>query len=196
MSRPHADPPITVEREGRGERGSHGDRPALSSGSEPSVRQVDATEPVSSVRQGGTGQAGNVDAFRRSSRETVDHNRAIGQRHDNNRDWHRDGDRRRDWSRDWRRDNRYDWSGYRNSHRSVFQLGRYYDPYGWGYRRFATGYSLRPYYYRSRYWLDDPWMYHLPPAYGPYRWVRYYDDALLVNIDTGFVVDVIHNFFW
>jgi len=26
--------------------------------------------------------------------------------------------------------------------------------------------------------------------------VRYYDDALLVNIYDGQVVDVIHNFFW
>ena len=51
-------------------------------------------------------------------------------------------------------------------------------------------------YYGSSYWLNDPWQYRLPPAYGPYRWVRYWDDALLVNIYTGEVVDVIHNFFW
>ena len=39
-------------------------------------------------------------------------------------------------------------------------------------------------------------MYRLPPAYGPYRWIRYFDDALLVNIHTGMVVDSIRNFFW
>jgi len=48
----------------------------------------------------------------------------------------------------------------------------------------------------SSYWLDDPWSYRLPPAYGPYRWVRYYDDVILVDVRTGYVVDVIHDFFW
>ena len=51
-------------------------------------------------------------------------------------------------------------------------------------------------YYQPDYWLDDPWQYRLPPVYGPYRWVRYYDDALLVDIYSGQVVDVIDNFFW
>ena len=100
------------------------------------------------------------------------------------------------WSSNWRRDNRYDWRNYRNSHRSLFRLGRYFDPYGWGYRRLSIGLNIGSSYYGSNYWLDDPWMYRLPPAYGPYRWVRYYDDALLVNIYTGQVADVLYNFFW
>ena len=102
----------------------------------------------------------------------------------------------RRWSSDWRRDHRYDWRTHRDRHRSLFRLGRYYDPYGWGYRRFSIGFSIGSSYYGSNYWMDDPWMYRLPPAYGPYRWVRYYDDALLVNIYTGQVVDVLYNFFW
>ncbi|WP_342449817.1 RcnB family protein [Sphingomonas jejuensis] len=36
----------------------------------------------------------------------------------------------------------------------------------------------------------------MPPAYGSYRWVRYYDDALLVDVRSGYVVDVIYDFFW
>ena len=102
----------------------------------------------------------------------------------------------RRWSGDWRRDGRYNWRSYRDRHRSIFRFGRYYDPYGYRYRRFSIGFSIYPSYYRSNYWLDDPWMYRLPPAYGPYRWVRYYDDAVLVNIYTGRVADVIYNFFW
>lgn len=51
-------------------------------------------------------------------------------------------------------------------------------------------------FYSSRYWIDDPWQYRLPDVYGPYRWVRYYDDALLVDVYSGEVVDVIHDFFW
>ena len=106
----------------------------------------------------------------------------------------RDPDRR--WSRDWRNDRRYDWSHYRSRYGSLYRLGRYHDPYGWGYRRWSIGFSLAPSYYGHNYWLNDPWMYRLPPAYGPYRWVRYYDDALLVNVYTGTVIDVVHNFFW
>ena len=113
---------------------------------------------------------------------------------DHDRRWSHNNNRR--WSSDWRRDHRYDWRSNRNRYSSLYRLSRYYDPYGWNYRRFSIGYNLWPSYYGSDFWLDDPWMYRLPPAYGPYRWVRYYDDALLVNIYTGMVVDVVHNFFW
>lgn len=107
---------------------------------------------------------------------------------------YRDGDRQ--WSGQWRSDRRYDWRRHRDHNRSLFRFGRYYDPYRYGYRRFSVGYNLWPSYYGSNFWLNDPWQYRLPPAYGPYRWVRYYNDALLVNIYSGQVVDMIHNFFW
>ena len=100
------------------------------------------------------------------------------------------------WSNHWRTDRRYDWRRYRDRNRSAFRIGFYYDPFGWSYRRFNIGFNLWPSHYSSRYWLHDPWQYRLPPAYGPYRWVRYWDDAILVNIYTGEVEDVIHNFFW
>ena len=88
------------------------------------------------------------------------------------------------------------WRSYRDRNRSIFSFGSYYDPYGWGYSHFSIGFNLWPGYYGSNYWLNDPWAYRLPQTYGPYRWVRYYDDALLVNIYSGQVVDVINNFFW
>ena len=46
------------------------------------------------------------------------------------------------------------------------------------------------------YWLDDPYAYRLPPAYGSYRWVRYYNDAVLVDLRSGMVVDVVYDIFW
>ena len=110
---------------------------------------------------------------------------------------YRDGDRDgRRWSGDWRRDNRYDWRHYRSRYSNIYRLGRYHDPYRYGYRRFSIGLFLGAGYYGNNYWLNDPWQYRLPPAYGPYRWVRYYNDALLVNIYSGEVVDVIYGFFW
>ncbi len=123
---------------------------------------------------------------------------AVEVRRDRDRDQtrRRDRDNDRRWSSHWRSDNRYDWRRHRDRNRSIFRFGRYYDPYRYGYRRFSIGFNLWPSYYSSNFWLNDPWQYRLPPAYGPYRWVRYYDDALLVNIYTGQVVDVIHSFFW
>lgn len=119
----------------------------------------------------------------------------------NRRDWNDrnrwDHDRNR-WNDRWRNDRRYDWRSYRTSHRHLYRLPRYYAPPGWGYgyRRFTIGFRLNTLLYSSRYWINDPFYYRLPAVYGPYRWVRYYNDALLVDIYTGQVVDVIHDIFW
>ena len=100
------------------------------------------------------------------------------------------------WSTDWRRDNRYDWRNWRNRNRNRFRIGIYYDPFGWGYQPYSIGWRLWPNYYSSSYWINDPWQYRLPYAPPGTRWVRYYDDALLVDTWSGEVVDVIRNFFW
>lgn len=103
----------------------------------------------------------------------------------------------RNWNRDWRRDSRYNWSGYRTHNRSHYRLDPYYAPYrGYSYRRLGIGFTLDALFFGSRYWISDPWSYRLPDVDGPYRWVRYYDDVILVDIYTGEVVDVIHDFFW
>jgi len=112
---------------------------------------------------------------------------------------YRDNDRRNDrrWDRTWRNNNRYDWQRYRSSNRVVFNIGTYYSPYrNYSYRRFGIGSYLDSLFFGSRYWISDPWQYRLPEVYGPYRWVRYYDDVLLVDIYSGEVVDVIYDFFW
>ena len=61
--------------------------------------------------------------------------------------------------------------------------------------RFSIGWRLWPSYYSSNYWFN-PTQYGLPYAPPGYQWVRYYDDALLVDTWSGEVVDVINNFFW
>ncbi|MEO0700025.1 MAG: RcnB family protein, partial [Pseudomonadota bacterium] len=100
-------------------------------------------------------------------------------------------------NRAWRANKRYHWRGYRNVHRNVFRLGRYYAPFrGHYYRPVRIGFFLDNLFFQPRFFINDPWAYRLPPVYGPYRWVRYYDDVLLVDIYTGEVVDVIENFFW
>ena len=99
------------------------------------------------------------------------------------------------WNRDWRNDRRYDWRRYRDHHRSTFRIGIYYDPFGYNYRRFDIGYRLTPAYYGQRYWFD-PSMYGLPYPPPGTQWVRYWNDALLVDIYSGQVIDAIQNFFW
>ena len=119
-------------------------------------------------------------------------------RNNNNRvDRRYNDNRRHSWNRDWRSDRRYDWRSYRDRNRNYYRLPRYYNPYrGRSYTRFSIGFSLGSLFYGQRYWINDPWYYRLPPADGGYRWVRYYDDALLVDTYSGEVVDVIYDFFW
>lgn len=100
------------------------------------------------------------------------------------------------WNNNWRNDHRYDWHHYRNHHRSHFHLGFYFDPYGWGYQPFSIGWRLWPSYYSSNYWINDPWSYRLPYPPPGTIWVRYWNDALLVDTWTGTVIDVIPGFFW
>ncbi len=134
-----------------------------------------------------------------------DRNRNSGRDWNTNRNYGNNGYRNddygnnsRSWNRDWRRDNRYDWQGYRNQYRNRYRVSSYYNPYGYdyGYSRFSIGYYMDSLFYSSRYWISDPWQYRLPAVYGPYRWVRYYNDVLLVDVRSGEVVDVIRDFFW
>jgi hypothetical protein len=112
--------------------------------------------------------------------------------------WNGDRGHSGNWNRSWRNDRRYDWQGWRNSHRSYYHVGRYRAPhgYGWGYRRFGVGVRIDPVFFARDYWIDNPDYYRLPPAYGQYRWVRYYNDALLVDVYSGYIVDEIPDFFW
>lgn len=101
------------------------------------------------------------------------------------------------WDRRWHHDDRYDWRSYRSAHPGYYRAGAYYAPYrSYSYRRISIGFVLDSLFFGSRYRISDPWRYRLPDVYGPYRWVRYYDDAVLVDVYSGEVVDVIYSFFW
>ena len=121
----------------------------------------------------------------------------IDRRYDQNRDGRLDRNQMGRWTHNWRNDNRYNWRKYREQNRNYYRPGRYYAPYRDGnYRRVSIGLALASAFFGPRYWINDPWQYRLPAAYGSYRWVRYYDDVLLVDIRNGHVVDVIRDFFW
>ncbi|KKI19298.1 RcnB family protein [Sphingomonas sp. Ag1] len=97
----------------------------------------------------------------------------------------RDRDRR--WSRD-------DWRGYRNQNRALYARGQWRAPFR--YNQWRPGARIAPSYYAQRYWINDPWRYRLPPARPNTRWVRHYNDVLLVDYRRGTVLDVIRNFYW
>uniref|UniRef100_UPI00255256FD RcnB family protein n=1 Tax=Erythrobacter oryzae TaxID=3019556 RepID=UPI00255256FD len=103
----------------------------------------------------------------------------------------------RRWDNRWRFDRRYDWNDFRRANRFAFRPGPYYAPFrSHRYSRLSIGFYLDSLFFQPRFFINDPWAYRLPPVYGPYQWVRYYDDVLLVDIYTGEVVDVINDFFW
>lgn len=99
------------------------------------------------------------------------------------------------WNRNWRNDRRYDWRDRRNRNRSLFHLGVYIDPFGWDYQSYGIGYQLEPRYYEQNYWID-PGLYGLPYPPPGMQWVRYYNDALLIDMYSGEIVDEIPGFFW
>jgi Ni/Co efflux regulator RcnB len=148
---------------------------------QPGLRQLE--RPLPRVMQGRT------PVISRTPREGTQPPLRVENRRRNSVNW-------TSWKNNWRNDRRYDWKDHRRRHRSIFRVGIYFDPFGWNYRPYSIGWRLWPSYYSSRYWINDPWFYRLPYAPPGYRWVRYWDDALLVDTFTGEVVDVIHNFFW
>jgi Ni/Co efflux regulator RcnB len=99
------------------------------------------------------------------------------------------------WNPNWQNNGQYDWRGYRNNHGSLFHLSVYIDPFSWGYQPYSTGWRMWPAYYGNQYWID-PAMYDLPFPPPGCAWVRYWNDAVLVDIYTGTVVDAIPGFFW
>jgi len=98
------------------------------------------------------------------------------------------------------------WSNYpRTFDRGTYQRNRsatrrfhwqsYNQPSGYYYRRWVFGQIFPRIFWAQDYWLTDYWMFDLPvPPYG-YVWVRYGDDALLIDKRTGVVLQVVYGLF-
>lgn len=140
----------------------------------------------------GTAMAQSAGELRRDARDIRQEQRELHQAQRNG-DRHDVREERRD-VREARQEYREDWRDYRRTHRKVYARGKWHAPFR--YRAWETGTRLKPVYYSSRYYIADPWRYRLPPARGYLRWVRHYDDVLLVNVRTGVVVRVYRGFFW
>jgi Ni/Co efflux regulator RcnB len=165
--------------------------------------------------QDGQGPAPGVsrDWRRRDDGRRDDGNRADGRwtwegQHD------RDGRNDRDWNR---RDGDRRWEGYRyGSSRyngyTRWARGRYPNVYVSRSRhdyarpwRPPVGYYVRawnfgdylPYgWYQPDWQIIDPWAYGLPLPPPGFDWVRVGADALMVDLDSGEIVQVVRNVFW
>ena len=97
--------------------------------------------------------------------------------------------------REARQEYREDWREYRRDHRDAYRMPAWSGPRGNAYRPVARGYRFQPEFYDRRYWVDAR-RYHLRPAIGPQRWVRYGNDVLLVDTRSGRVLEVNNGFFY
>lgn len=108
-----------------------------------------------------------------------------------------DRDDRRDARKDVReakREYREDWQDYRRDHRQAFKGNRFNAPFK--YRSFNNGARLTAGYYAPRYYVNNYKAFRLPtPGYNQ-RYVRHYNDVLLVNVRSGNIIRVFRNFYW
>ena len=112
-------------------------------------------------------------------------------------DWsaYRPGRRPPEWDR-YRRDfdpRPYEWN--RISERR-YRWEPYVEPPGWYYQRWAYGEILPEIFWSQQYWLTNyPEFGLYDPPYG-YVWVRYGNDALLVDVESGQILSVEYGVFY
>lgn len=109
---------------------------------------------------------------------------------DERRDLH---EARQEYREDLRGARGGDWRQWREGHRELYARGTWRAPFR--YQAFGRGARIDPRFYGSRYVIANPGRYRLPVARGSMRWVRHYDDVLLVDQRRGVVVDVIRGFY-
>ncbi|HEX8383529.1 MAG TPA: RcnB family protein [Sphingomonas sp.] len=95
--------------------------------------------------------------------------------------------------RDYRQAGRDDWRGYRQQNRALYARGNWNAPFR--YNSFRPGVRIGAPYYQQRFVISDPYRYRLPRPTGYQRWVRHYNDVLLIDTRRGYVVDVLRSFY-
>jgi len=86
-------------------------------------------------------------------------------------------------------------------HHNYVALHRYHwrpyvRPHGWYYRRWVYGERFPNIFWARDYWITDYWLFGLEiPPYGC-EWVRYGHDAVLVNTETGEILQVIYGIYY
>jgi Ni/Co efflux regulator RcnB len=97
-------------------------------------------------------------------------------------------------AREAQREYREDWRDYRQRNKNAFRASRFNAPFR--YRAFNDGQWAKASYYNSRYYVNNYDSYRLPAPGRNLRYVRHYNDVLLINVRNGNVVRAYRNFFW
>jgi Ni/Co efflux regulator RcnB len=77
-----------------------------------------------------------------------------------------------------------------------FHYGEYRQPAGYAYRRWTFGERLPSIYFARQYWIPNYWNFGLAWAPEDCQWVRFGPDALLIDIDTGEIIQVVYGVFY
>jgi len=76
-----------------------------------------------------------------------------------------------------------------------YKIGPYHRPTGWGGRRWSHGDHLPRAYWTQQYLIADYWLFGLEVPPMGYEWVRVGDDALLIEIGSGIVLQAEYGVF-
>jgi Ni/Co efflux regulator RcnB len=77
-----------------------------------------------------------------------------------------------------------------------YHYGSYRRPHGWYYRNWVLGDILPTLFFSRDYWLNDYYDFGLVSPPPGTMWVRYGDDALLIDRNTGEVIRVVRGVFY
>jgi len=90
-----------------------------------------------------------------------------------------------------------DRAAYQHNFRAArtFHIGPYHRPPGWVAHRWANGQILPRAYWAPEFVIGDYWLFALEVPPVGYEWVRDDDDALLVNTETGEILQVEYGVF-
>jgi len=76
-----------------------------------------------------------------------------------------------------------------------FHIGAYRGPRGWEGHHWGYGQILPRAYWASQYFITDYWLFALETPPAGYEWVRYGNDALLVDTNTGEILQTEYGVF-
>jgi Ni/Co efflux regulator RcnB len=144
--------------------------------------------------------ANDRDNFGRDDRgrgDNGDHTGNAAWRSGGNNGWHGTGNS--GWhGGNWRNDDAM-WSRYHRSWTATHRYRwtrAYVRPAGWYYRRWAIGAFLPGLFFTQQYWIPDYAVFALDAPPPGTVWVRYGDDALLIDRYNGQVIQVVYGIFY
>lgn len=96
------------------------------------------------------------------------------------------------------RPNYSNFSHYHQAYRADrrFRGPAYRRPPGWYYQRWSFGQILPALFWAQQYWLNDYMAYDLPPPPPGAVWVRYGNDALLIDRYSGEIITIQYDVFY